>query len=452
MSMERAKFKERMKALKAYKNKTGKGYWDWKVQAYTDGTDGDDDKLYVGRTDQDYYGNLTHNIVVDTNGDEVNFGLPDIVITPKNNLSLGTYNYNKKVAKNVADAASFVPGVGEVIDATVATKDASEGDFTTAAGLGLGLFIPNVIEKPAKWLWKGIKKLPKQLRTRDDFQWDRAYFQALENNDIAEAQRLRDLHFLQKSNTVVTDELGMPLKTYHTVGEKFNPDFTVFKMDPNNNHSSVFTTDDPLMSASYYRFFSSDEELKLLANNLNVSIDDLKAELISKKMWSPERSKELYIKLNNPVTIDAKQSNWNAINSFYLPTDFLNDALNKMNKKTAAYYHPGYLSTDDIEMFQNRLKKYDGAVIKQVKDYGVSKNFYPEQDLYHTVYQINKTSNLKLSDAITYDDKGKIIPLSKRDNWNNPDIRYGFAPLMGLGAASMMMKKNPTVFDENNKK
>jgi hypothetical protein len=29
--MERAKFKERMKALKAYKDETGKGYWDWKV-------------------------------------------------------------------------------------------------------------------------------------------------------------------------------------------------------------------------------------------------------------------------------------------------------------------------------------------------------------------------------------------------------------------------------------
>lgn len=129
------------------------------VPAYTDGTDGDDDKLYTGRTDQDYYGNLTHNIVVDTNGDEVNFGLPDIVITPKNNLSLGTYNYNKKAAKNVADVASFIPGVGEVIDATVAAQDASEGDYTTAAGLGLGLFIPNVIEKPLKWMWKGGKKI-----------------------------------------------------------------------------------------------------------------------------------------------------------------------------------------------------------------------------------------------------------------------------------------------------
>lgn len=39
MSMERAKFKERMKALKAYKDKTGKGYWDWKVQAFDGGGD-----------------------------------------------------------------------------------------------------------------------------------------------------------------------------------------------------------------------------------------------------------------------------------------------------------------------------------------------------------------------------------------------------------------------------
>lgn len=162
--MNKQAFKERMKSLKSYREQNpDKGYWDWKVQAYTDGTDGDDDKLYIGRTDQDYYGNLTHNIVVNTNGDEVNFGLPDIVITPKNNLSLGTYNYNKKVARNVADAASFVPGVGEVIDATVAAQDASEGNLTTAAGLGLGLFIPNVIEKPAKWLWKSGKGFVKNL-------------------------------------------------------------------------------------------------------------------------------------------------------------------------------------------------------------------------------------------------------------------------------------------------
>ena len=31
---------------------------------------------------------------------------------------------------------------------------------------------------------------------------------------------------------------------------------------------------------------------------------------------------------------------------------------------------------------------------------------------------------IKLADAITYDDKGNIIPLSQRDNPNNPDIRY----------------------------
>lgn len=171
MSMERAKFKERMKALKAYKDETGKGYWDWKVQAFNGGggvNGEDDDKLYIGRTDQDYYGNLTHTIVRDVidDGDEyeIRYGMPDVVIDSYHNTNLRTYNYNKEVAKNVTDAASFVPGVGEVIDATIAAQDASEGDYTTAAGLGLGLLIPNVIEKSAKWLWKSGKGFVKNLQ------------------------------------------------------------------------------------------------------------------------------------------------------------------------------------------------------------------------------------------------------------------------------------------------
>lgn len=252
--MERAEFKERMKALKAYKDKTGKGYWDWrnslpsnlkntndfeydmqgayeaglqpewdeedqsyhlrsrhpktgeilkrshhptywkalekdaragyntkfigsktytwsdkdgvfipwKVQAFDDG--GDVEKpAYIGRTDQDHYGNLTHTIQVRLNKDTVDFGMPEIEITPTNNSSLSFRNYDKSVARNVADVVSFIPGVGEVLDVTTAAIDASKGNYSTAAGLGLGLLIPNVIEKPAKWLWKSGKGFVKNL-------------------------------------------------------------------------------------------------------------------------------------------------------------------------------------------------------------------------------------------------------------------------------------------------
>ena len=41
----------------------------------------------------------------------------------------------------------------------------------------------------------------------------------------------------------------------------------------------------------------------------------------------------------------------------------------------------------------------------------------------HSVYK-NVPNNRKLTDAVTYDDDGNIIPLSKRFTQNNPDIRY----------------------------
>lgn len=47
------------------------------------------------------------------------------------------------------------------------------------------------------------------------------------------------------------------------------------------------------------------------------------------------------------------------------------------------------------------------------------------------------SNQMKLADAITYDDYGNIIPLSKRDNFNNPDIRYSWLmPTIPLGLMS----------------
>ena len=40
--------------------------------------------------------------------------------------------------------------------------------------------------------------------------------------------------------------------------------------------------------------------------------------------------------------------------------------------------------------------------------------------------------HIKLADPITYDDSGNIIPLSKRDDFTNSNIRYAIAPLIGL--------------------
>lgn len=53
------------------------------------------------------------------------------------------------------------------------------------------------------------------------------------------------------------------------------------------------------------------------------------------------------------------------------------------------------------------------------------------------------TKHIKLSDPITYDDSGNIIPLSKRDNFSKSDIRYALFPgaAVGVGLATQSPEK-----------
>ena len=54
-----------------------------------------------------------------------------------------------------------------------------------------------------------------------------------------------------------------------------------------------------------------------------------------------------------------------------------------------------------------------------------------------------KSEQIKLATPITYDDNGNIIPLSKRDNFNNPDIRYNWlTPLLIGGGTGALLYSN----------
>ena len=44
--------------------------------------------------------------------------------------------------------------------------------------------------------------------------------------------------------------------------------------------------------------------------------------------------------------------------------------------------------------------------------------------MYPTEIAIPRNTHMKLTDPFVYDDRGFFIKLSKRDNFNNPDIRY----------------------------
>ena len=105
-----------------------------------------------------------------------------------------------------------------------------------------------------------------------DSMWDAAYNAALKSGDMAEAQRLRDLHFMVKApETKAVDAGGMPIKTYHTVGDSYNPNFTEFDPTIEGSNSSIYTSNDPLMSGTYSSSVVSEKEQQALAEIMRVN-------------------------------------------------------------------------------------------------------------------------------------------------------------------------------------
>lgn len=294
-----------------------------------------------------------------------------------------------------------------------------------------------------------------------DAKWDKAYNTAVNAGDMIEAQRLRDLHFAVKSNTKVVDANGNPVKTYHTVNEAYPADFNEFNPTIEGTHSAIYTAKDPMMSGTYTNRIVSEGEreayIQAGIENMKNGIKDnavhgsylreFKEALNTpasareyvinrmpqlKQAVSKGRQKELYVRLNSPLTINGRGKHWNNIPINELPEDVY-----KYLKSTSMN---GY-TTRDIENAQKATGNYDGAIISDITDYGSSWKSTMRRMEPTNVYQINSPNNIKYSDAITYDDVGKIIPLSKRDNFRLSDMRYAFAPILGIGAGYTVNRK-----------
>lgn len=109
--MNRQAFKQRMQNLKSYReNNPGKGYWDWKVEAFADGGVNDN---FIGS-----YSNHTgtptmyvpvtkeYEAVPEGFGEIANVHTPEVTITPQSNISLV-----EAVDKGRRDAAPYVGAI-----------------------------------------------------------------------------------------------------------------------------------------------------------------------------------------------------------------------------------------------------------------------------------------------------------------------------------------------------
>ena len=80
-------------------------------------------------------------------------------------------------------------------------------------------------------------------------------------------------------------------------------------------------------------------------------------------------------------------------------------------------------ANEDPSIFLKRLSENGFCGIKFTETQ-IDRAMMPSGFTGHNVYAISEPSAIKLSDSITYDDNGEIIPLEKRFDETNEDIRY----------------------------
>ena len=402
------------------------------------------------------------------------------------------------------------------------------------------------------------------------------YEKAYLEGDIETGQRMWDNWFkFRTPNNKAIDAQGNPIKTYHTVSDQYDPSFNIFDTNIEHIPTAIYTTDNPIMSASYAhtpvdettlnvkldksrKYY--DQQIKQAKDKLKQSnIKDIDLENIDlenipigdpfsdesqyfsdltylqslqqekakdlnriKNSYSPQRRKELYLNLENPLEIEGYGYSWKNIpvilgeglenlslsknipkmrefaNKYGIYFDDPNDILyldryaleDKFLEKLGAklsvdvdddgmyslsidnfdeypveiqntirdferdlnkhIYSKSKMSTRNIEDLIRHQDgtNFDSAIIKDIGDWGgnaETKLMFDADGNINTgtVFESFKPSQLKSAAPFTFDDNGKLIPLSRRANFNNPDMRYSLLPTgLTIGGATYLNQKN----------
>lgn len=271
-------------------------------------------------------------------------------------------------------------------------------------------------------------------------QWTAAQDAAIARGDMTEAQRLRDLHFkVNTPNNKAVDTEGNPLYLYHG-----SPERNITTFDPTKGKRKTVGSLDS-KSSDKMNFFTSDDFLP------EAYIENSETGQLG-KVYST------YVNMEKPLVLDYNGRNWNGSGikaSFnrpllgkdfyplegeypYFPTEA--DAMIELRKRFPNF---GEITegnfkviSDDIKPINSAIEEglntgnYDSAIIKNVAEAGQGSLNGPI--IVDDYVSFGSPNQIKLADAVTYDDKGVRIPLGKRDNFNINDIRYGLLPF-GIG-------------------
>lgn len=216
-----------------------------------------------------------------------------------------------------------------------------------------------------------------------DNRLDRIYNRLYNTGDYEDLQQLRDKHFEVKASNPLMNR-DRPTQLYHTVGDEYDSSFNIFNPNIEGSNSAIYTTDNLAMSKSYS----------------------------SKPTY--DRVKKLYSNASKSYDIEGYYQPWNEIP-----------------------YNGNIWSTRTLEKAVRNHPQYgiDRLIIHNIKDWGGKAmpkgTFLMDGNIKSsgTVIENFNPNDLKYSSAVTYDDLGNIIPLSKRDNFSIKDLRYSLIPL-----------------------
>lgn len=324
---------------------------------------------------------------------------------------------------------------------TTATKFADIGVIPGADLTQLGL-TPEELEivKQTKWFKEGGNLIPKAaggkkllenifhkifpgktLKELTPEEWDIAYDYILKkynNNPSNILQKIRDYHFYTAApDTIVKEVSGKPIQVFHG-GTSSN--IREFSLDTPNNASLTDILDKRIYFSDkkgIAKQYAVDPEYKLA-----LTIDHL-ADAVG---LDKEGLEIIASHLEMPIE-DVKK----IVEDYKIGLDFVRRKTNEED-----FLYPVYLNIRkhaDVDLDGNiitRLSKEQrakinaepGAIIRNVDEsisnqYGI--RMAPSSD-----YLVQYPQQIKRSAAITYDTNGDIIPISKRDDFYNPDINF----------------------------
>ena len=242
---------------------------------------------------------------------------------------------------------------------------------------------PKLSEAERLGIPKGERSNPKALEDPQYWgyqQWNDRYNAAVEAGNIEEAQRLRDLHFKTKAPN------APQYNFYHGTFNKERP-FYIFEPQSNNElffHFSPYKdTAEKFMGIAKTR----NENGRLITAKLNIQ---------------------------RPTTVtDSGWWNW-----YRIPE--ANPRISKklgMNGQTAGQYY------SDLLLKEPSVSEANGKMMDMIDADALMYKNYTEDNGRISI-AVPRPTQIKLSDPITRTKNEEIIPIVKRDNFRNPDIRY----------------------------